>query len=372
MGWIFSGIFSIVMGASGQFVLRGTNSSEALVAAGVVMIIIGIAQLVWNSGNAKKNAGQSAALLEEIKNSEPLGEPCTVTLTRDSSFAGMVINYKIFLNGEPLGTLKNGTTLSAATTSKKNFIGCPKFPNLFVFDAQDGGNAVLKFKPIGSQHIELVSGGVVSQEGPGGVVSPDGAPGGIAPRKGAAFIPLDTPMKLLVIAVGAVVSFLLIRFLTFIGGPDLPPNPLEYFFSGWILAYPVMAIGALLFGPVVGGAIGLLSAALAGITGGGVSPWILLSMTMSGLYGFLLGTICEKNANPVLFVLSAPGLFIALRLANLIVFYVRDVRGLQIPLLGFLGYQLLPALGGALVIAVISLVTAVVYKNYSGAKAKDG
>jgi phosphotransferase system glucose/maltose/N-acetylglucosamine-specific IIC component len=95
-------------------------------------------------------------------------------------------------------------------------------------------------------------------------------------------------------------------------------------------------------------------------------------MIMYGLYGFLLGRIREKNANPVLFVLSAPGLFIAFRLVNALAVYAINLRGLSFPFLGFLGYQLLPMLAGALVIAVISLVTVVVYKHCSTARAKGG
>ncbi|MDR1618690.1 MAG: hypothetical protein LBS06_06540 [Treponema sp.] len=161
MGWIISGILAIVLGASGRFVLIGTSSTAALVVAGVVMIIIGIVRMVRGGGNAKKLKEQSAALLDEIKNSEPLGEPCTVTLSRDSSFVSMAADFEIFLNGESMGMLKNGKTLTAATASKKNFISSPQFPGLFVFEVQDSKNVNLKFKLIGNQHIEMVSGGLV-------------------------------------------------------------------------------------------------------------------------------------------------------------------------------------------------------------------
>jgi uncharacterized membrane protein YfcA len=46
MRWIGSGILSIILGLTGKFALVGTNSPLALVAVGVVLIIIGIVQIV--------------------------------------------------------------------------------------------------------------------------------------------------------------------------------------------------------------------------------------------------------------------------------------------------------------------------------------
>ena len=53
MGKIIVGILFIIGGASGEFVLRGTNSPEALIVVGFILVIIGIVQIV--SKKKKKN-----------------------------------------------------------------------------------------------------------------------------------------------------------------------------------------------------------------------------------------------------------------------------------------------------------------------------
>ena len=45
MGNIIWGIISIILGLSGKFVLIGTNSSEALIAVGIGLVIWGVIQL---------------------------------------------------------------------------------------------------------------------------------------------------------------------------------------------------------------------------------------------------------------------------------------------------------------------------------------
>ena len=51
---IIFGVIFIILGASGGFVFRGTNSSALLVIAGVVSLIIGIVRLVGENSTETK------------------------------------------------------------------------------------------------------------------------------------------------------------------------------------------------------------------------------------------------------------------------------------------------------------------------------
>lgn len=53
MWWIVIGIVGVVGGASGWLVLRGTNSSTALIVAGALAIAFGVFQMIFGS---KKSA----------------------------------------------------------------------------------------------------------------------------------------------------------------------------------------------------------------------------------------------------------------------------------------------------------------------------
>lgn len=71
MGWeilsLFGSIAMIIGGASGRFVLRGTNSSTGLVVAGVLWLIYDIYQLATHRSRAEKaaQAAEAARLAQE-------------------------------------------------------------------------------------------------------------------------------------------------------------------------------------------------------------------------------------------------------------------------------------------------------------------
>ncbi|MDR3200814.1 MAG: hypothetical protein LBT68_05085 [Spirochaetales bacterium] len=92
----------------------------------------------------KKAEEQSTALLESVQNSETLERSCSLTLTRERSFAGAVVPLEVLLNGTAIGKVKNGATISASATRRKNVIQCPPGP-AFAFEAQAGGSIRLSF-----------------------------------------------------------------------------------------------------------------------------------------------------------------------------------------------------------------------------------
>ena len=169
MWWILSGIAAILGGSSGRFVLRGTNSTSALIIAGVVMIIIGIIQMATKGSKkpaVEPTKVQTDTLLAEIKNSVPLAEPVTITLLREPNEKGFYsFDYDIILNGDSVGKLKNGESISFTTTYKKNLITSTDFSEVFIFETGEDKIINLKFEQVDNNHIKMVSGGTVIKYG---------------------------------------------------------------------------------------------------------------------------------------------------------------------------------------------------------------
>jgi hypothetical protein len=152
----------IIGGLSGKMVLRGTDSSLALVAVGFLWLVYDIYRIAVYT-KKKKNSMEFPQLITDIQKSEILGEPCNITLLRDSNFVGAFNTYEYFLNGTSIGRLKNGGSLSFTTTHKKNVISCPEFPKNFIFEIQGDDPVQLHFKMLADkdrQNIEIVSGAV--------------------------------------------------------------------------------------------------------------------------------------------------------------------------------------------------------------------
>jgi hypothetical protein len=152
----------IIGGLSGEMVLRGTNSSLALVVVGFLWLAYDIHRIIVYTKN-KKNLAEVPQLFADIQKNEILVEPCTITLSRDSKFAGAFNSYEYFLNGTSIGKLKNGGSLSITTTYKKNIISCPEFPKNFIFEIQGNEPVQLHFKMLvdkDGQNIEIISGAV--------------------------------------------------------------------------------------------------------------------------------------------------------------------------------------------------------------------
>lgn len=143
-------------------VLRGTNSSLALVVFGFLWLAYDIYRIVAYI-KKRKNLAEFPQLIADIQENEILAEPCTITLSRKSSFIGALNSYEYFLNGISMGKLKNGGSLSITTTYKKNVISCPEFPKNFTFEIQGNDPVKLRFRMIidkDEQNVEIVSGAV--------------------------------------------------------------------------------------------------------------------------------------------------------------------------------------------------------------------
>jgi len=87
----------------------------------------------------------------QAKSEELLTIPCTIQFTRISSFVGSAMLNVVNLNGIKMGALKNGQTLAFQTNIKYNILFVTDqhgvaFPDAYRFEAQPGGNVMLRFK----------------------------------------------------------------------------------------------------------------------------------------------------------------------------------------------------------------------------------
>ena len=75
-----------------------------------------------------------------------LSVPATIKVIRKSSIIGAIVSYKIYLNNEFVGKVKNGKTLELSTSVSHNIIMVfdkqdNPFQGEFVADLEDGGYA---------------------------------------------------------------------------------------------------------------------------------------------------------------------------------------------------------------------------------------
>ena len=146
MWYLIWGILLIIAGASGSFVLRGTNSSSALVIVGFIIAGIGAFQTFSGQKKKQQNAAEMQQINNQVRNtSPPLPAPCQIIVHRESSFAGSANNFDLFLNGEPVGQLRNGSTLQFFASYQNNIITCPTLNVPFEFTAYPNGVLNLKF-----------------------------------------------------------------------------------------------------------------------------------------------------------------------------------------------------------------------------------
>jgi hypothetical protein len=128
-------------------VFRGTNSSELLAVFGAALLIFGIWNLVTKKSRQQKKQAAYQDNLKKVapESNEPISPPCTVNIIRASSFMGMAVNYELYLNGEPIGSLKNNSTITVQTSWKNNSLSSP---TLFLkeFEAGPGATVNLKFR----------------------------------------------------------------------------------------------------------------------------------------------------------------------------------------------------------------------------------
>ena len=109
----------------------------------------------------------SQQVLEEItKNPNNLSTPVQLNIIREGSIRGAWVNYKITVNGTPIGKLKNKSTLTIKTNQKKNIICAldsfgSQVPSI-VFDVGGSGQVSIyfqagKFLPMQATGVQNVS-----------------------------------------------------------------------------------------------------------------------------------------------------------------------------------------------------------------------
>jgi len=141
-------------------------------------------------------------------------------------------------------------------------------------------------------------------------------------------------IKAIVIIAGVIAAFLLMRFLHI-------KYPIGRYLSGYTLSHLLIAVLALIFGPIVGGTVGLLTRfcsvimyIIPNITK--LNPQnIPLNISMilvTGLYGFVIGKLFENKSikadskdavlNIGLFSLLVTGLFIVVHILNRLIDFI--------------------------------------------------
>lgn len=90
------------------------------------------------------------AMVQSAAYSAPLAAPSRVDIVRESSMVGAIVSWSFTLNGQPIGSLGNGKTMTVYTNQSQNVLvatdayGTSIAP--FVFGALSGGYTELHFK----------------------------------------------------------------------------------------------------------------------------------------------------------------------------------------------------------------------------------
>ena len=117
--------------------------------------IFSIIRGLMTSGKNREKLRQNLAVSESQEKEDQLKEPCTVTISRPSSLAGMAMDYEISLNNVVLGLLTNNSELKSTTLFRKNIISCSSFKKSMVFEIDNNGPVVIRFKQIDSKGLNL-------------------------------------------------------------------------------------------------------------------------------------------------------------------------------------------------------------------------
>lgn len=100
---------------------------------------------------------------------EPLSVPATVEIVRVSSLIGAFVSFPLSLNGQSIGTLSNGKTITAVTNQTQNIIsGKNSYGESLkpvIFTVGNGSHAILKYKP-GNLKLISVSAGIAVPAAP--------------------------------------------------------------------------------------------------------------------------------------------------------------------------------------------------------------
>ncbi|MDR2653137.1 MAG: hypothetical protein LBC68_12660 [Prevotellaceae bacterium] len=132
----------IIGGLSGEFVLRGTDSSGLLVVFGFIWLIYDIYSIyAYKKARSDIQKAEEESLTNE---SDKIENPCTVSLTRKKSIIGCAMGVRVFLNGAEQEVLKNGKTIVMQTELSHNILvvryNADDKTSTVKFDAIPGGN----------------------------------------------------------------------------------------------------------------------------------------------------------------------------------------------------------------------------------------
>ncbi|MDR1197723.1 MAG: hypothetical protein LBK94_01750 [Prevotellaceae bacterium] len=132
----------IIGGLSGEFVLRGTDSSGLLVVFGCIWLIYDIYSIyAYKKARSDIQKAEEESLANE---SVKIENPCTVSLTRKKNIIGCAVGIRVFLNGAEQGVLKNGKTIIMQTELLHNVLvvkyNADDKTNTVRFDASPGSN----------------------------------------------------------------------------------------------------------------------------------------------------------------------------------------------------------------------------------------
>jgi len=156
MSNILWGALFVIGGLSGRLVLRGTNSSKALIFVGIGLIILGLFRVL----SRNKNENIKTVEVDESLTREKLDSPCSIIIKRKSNFVGALNSYTMYLNNQPIGKLKNGSIIESETNYKKNILSFSEMPKKFYFEVLSN-NVEIQFIRMTNekgQNLEIISG----------------------------------------------------------------------------------------------------------------------------------------------------------------------------------------------------------------------
>ena len=134
----------ILGGLSGQFVLRGTQSSTALVVAGFVFLIIDFVGIKSKSNKLSKQKARLSKLHKEedevLKNSKQLENMVPVKVYYDKS--QNILNFMPAVNGVSLKKNTKSYCYEGTTTRRRSILNFESLDLVVVFDVKDSSEIV--------------------------------------------------------------------------------------------------------------------------------------------------------------------------------------------------------------------------------------
>jgi hypothetical protein len=148
----------IAGGLSGEFVLRGTESSEWLIVFGCFWLVADFYSLYAYFRDKAKLKALFKASTEEIRKNKAykIDPPFTVSLRRTNNMIGAALGVEVYLNNVRQEVLRNGKTVVMQTRYARNIL-IVKGSNLktqsIKFEATPGGSIKIAFKYVKMKFI---------------------------------------------------------------------------------------------------------------------------------------------------------------------------------------------------------------------------